>query len=342
MKSFAVWYKRKASANTNVDVDVCADVHVNLFENSKDEWFIDFGLKISNIDFVDKVYLYVPFFISDKGDIADLVHLMDTKLLKALFNDNFHVVEGPPKRRKINLRDEDLIIYQLTVEQEIELCAINDAVESGTILAINTGDITEPVNDSAGFNNIKLYYFRFRIAVRGSSSKVINLEVDDISFTDCSLRKTEIIDFRLNNIRSLTDVVQNEINKGMLFSLKAVHFLILKNAKDLLLYPAGNVSTRMLEDYLWRDYFSDVDSNDIGDLIAYHFKEKYPDNKSEGKTAKGISEFNVLVRFSVSGFPKEAVACVVFFAIIVNMLSSYFYDILSNNFGNMLDIFLGR
>lgn len=340
MKSFAVWYKRKASVNTKDDV--CADVHVNLFENSKAEWFIDFGLKISNIDVVDKVYLYVPFFISDKGDIADLVHLMDTKLLKALFNDNFHVVEGPPKRRKIKLRDENLIIYQLTVEQEIELCAINDAVESGTILAINTGDITKPVNGSDGFKDIKLYYFRFRIAVRGSSSKVINLEVDDISFTDCSLRKTEIIDFRLNNIRSLTDVVQNEINKGTLFSLKAIHFLILKNAKDLLLYPAGNVSTRMLEDYLWRDYFSDVDSNDIGNLIAYHFKKKYPENKSEGKTAKGISEFNVLVRFSVSGFPKKALVYVGFFAIIINIISSVLYDIISNNFGNMLDIFLGR
>lgn len=336
MKSFAVWYKRKASDKS--DVDVCADVHVNLFENSKDEWFIDFGLKISNIDVVDKVYLYVPFFISDKGDIADLVHLMDTKLLKALFNDNFHVVEGPPKRRKIKLRDENLIIYQLTVEQEIELCAINDAVESGTILAINTGDITKPVNGSDGFNDIKIYYFRFRIAVRGSSSKVINLEVDDISFTDCSLRKTEIIDFRLNNIRSLTDVVQNEINKGTLFSLKAIHFLILKNAKDLLLYPAGDVSTRMLENYLWRDYFSDVDSNDIGNLIAYHFKEKYQENKSEGKTAKGISEFNVLVRFSVSGFPKKALEYVAIFAIIINIISSSLYDIIKIIISFLCDI----
>ena len=61
MKSFAVWYKRKASDKPSVDV--CADIHVNLFENSKDEWFIDFGLKISNIDVVDKVYLYVPFLI---------------------------------------------------------------------------------------------------------------------------------------------------------------------------------------------------------------------------------------------------------------------------------------
>lgn len=324
MKSFAVWYKEKETKNSARDI--CADVHVNLFENSKDEWFIDFGLKISNIDFVDKVYLYVPFFISDKGDIADLVHLMDTKLLKALFNDNFYVVEGPPKRRKINLRDEDLIIYQLTVEQEIELCTINDDVESGTILAINTGGITEPVNGSKDFFDVNLYYFRFRVAVRDGAEKVISHEVDDISFTDCSLRKTEIIDFRLNNIRSLTDVVQNEINSGRLFSFKAVHFLILKNAKDLLLYPAGNVSTRMLEDYLWRDYFSDVDSNDIGDLIAYHFKEKCPDDGSKQIYEKKIREFNVLVRFSVSKSPLKALFGVVAFAFIINIISNIVYD----------------
>lgn len=324
MKSFAVWYKAKESKDT--DFDICADVHVNLFENSRDEWFIDFGLKISDIEFVDKVYLYVPFFISGANDVVDLVHLMDTKLLKALFNDNFHVLEGPPKRRKISLGGKELIIYQLTVGQEIEVCKLEDELESGTVLTINTGDITVPVNGSKDFFEVKLYYFRFRIAVRDGASKVISHEVDDISFTDCSLRKTEIIDFRLNNIRSLTDVVQNEINKGVLFSLKAVHFLILKKAKDLLLYPTGNVSTRMLEDNLWREYFSDVDNNDIGDLVAYHFKEKCPDDKSKESHKKGIQEFNVLVRFSVSKSPLKAVLYVVISAIIINIISNLIYD----------------
>ena len=326
MRSFAVWYKEKQ--NTDAEAKQ-ADIHVNILDTGHDKWFIDFGIKIKDIRDIDCIYLYTPFVIENEDAISDLTEYMDTRLLKALFNENLEVLEGPPKRRYVKIRktpktEEDLIVYQLTKSNEVSLREIGDNNAKGSIIAINTENIKAPSMGFESLSQVNTYYFRFRISIPNSKIKVISHEVDKPSLLDCNITKTEIIDFRLNNIRSLNDVIQNEINKGKRFLVNSVHLLILKNSKIMLMYPASDVTTRMLEEDVWHNYFSG-DRYRTGDLVAYHFK-KVSQNSS-------VQEFNVLARFSHREVPYKELLLVLLVTSIINIISSLGYDILKKLLG---------
>lgn len=362
MRSFAIWYKEKEDSkrehensteekakaktgrlretiikeiikelnlNTNnpENTNVAVDVHVNLIESAnKNKWYIDFGIKVQDISNVEIIYLFCPFPIKDVEEIADLTDVMDTKLLKALFNENLTVVEGIAKRRLVKFSNDEnpqVVVYRLDTTNEISLKHINEHEKCGTIVAIDTKDILKPIHESTE-DVCKNYYFRFRIGIPDTGAEIINHEIEGISIASCKFTKTEIIDFRLNNIRSIGDNAQDEINKGEFFYLKSVHLLILKNAKDVLMYPSENPSTRMLEAELWQQYLRGNKDNDkeIEDLVAYHFKKKSTSRDNN------ISEYNVLARFSSTTIPKYAIFWFIVFAIFLELACNALYDYL--------------
>ena len=319
MRSFAIWYLN----NKGKSEQVTADVHVNLIESTKREkWYIDFGIKVHDIQDVSKICLFCPFYIRNTEDIHDLVKVMNTRLLKALFNENLTVVEGFAKRRKVSFfsPDEDkkpFLLYELDKNNELELKYICDDDGTGTIITIDTEDILKAAQDSPA-KECTQYYFRFRIGIPDMGSEWINHEIEGVAVASCNFTKTEIIDFRLNNIRSIGDNAQDEIHKGNKFKLKSVHLLILKRAKDLLMYPSESPSTRMLEAELWHDYLKLGDGTNINDLVAYHFKKK--------ETVEPISEYNVLARFSSTTIPKRALAFFLVFMVFVEIFCNWLYD----------------
>lgn len=318
MRSFAVWF----NGNKINDIPM-ADIHVNLIESKrKGKWNIDFGIKIYNIEDVDNIFLFCPFIINKIDEIKDLATILDTKLLKALFNENLQVTDGYAKRKYVSIlpkNDEKFIVYEIDVNREITIKGINDNNEHGTIITIDIKDIKKSVREQEEIKDINTYYFRFRIGIPYSGSSLVNNEIDGLSVASCTITKTEIIDFRLNNIRSLGDCVQDEINKGKKFVLKSVHLLILKKAKDLLMYPSDHPNTRMLEADLWQNYFSLGNTADVNDLVAYHFKEKKTDEKE-------VNEFNILVRFSTMEITWKAIVLFISFAVILNILCSVAFE----------------
>lgn len=319
MRSFAIWYKEK-NENSNKAV---ADVHVNLIESTKREkWYVDFGIKVHDIQNVSKIFLFCPFYIANTDEIHDLVKVMDTRLLKALFNENLSVVEGLAKRRKVSFsgsgeEKSPFILYELDKNNEIELKYIGDDDGQGTIIIIDTDDILKATQELPD-DGCTQYYFRFRMGIPDRGSELINHEIEGVAIASCNFTKTEIIDFRLNNIRSIGDNAQNEMYKGKVFKFESIHLLILKRAKDLLMYPSESPSTRMLEAELWHDYLKLEDGTDINDLVAYHFKKKDKDGP--------ISEYNVLARFSSTTIPKYALVVFLLFLLIVEVFCNWIYD----------------
>ena len=76
--------------------------------------------------------------------------ILDTKLLKALFNENLQVTDGYAKRKYVSIlpkNDEKFIVYEIDVNREITIKGINDNNEHGTIITIDIKDIKNSVRE---------------------------------------------------------------------------------------------------------------------------------------------------------------------------------------------------
>ena len=202
MRSFALWYSTRDKEKKS---DKQVTVHINLWDKPKDDrknYCFDFGLLVEDIRDIEKIYLYVPFKI-EKSQIRDLGALIsDNKLVNAIFNENFTTTDGEPKRLIVNGNEEkkDFVIYALEVESQITLKdCLRNAPTPGTILEIQIHSI-EP-------SEILRYYFRIRIEVEAYSENLylINDKVEGISIFSNQFTNTEIIDFRLNDVRSCSE-----------------------------------------------------------------------------------------------------------------------------------------
>lgn len=77
----------------------------------------------------------------------------------------------------------------------------------------------------------------------------------------------------------------------MKFNINKIHYLLLRNFNDDFIYYDGDVSSRMLESDLWKDYIEETEE----DLMAYHIKRKR--SEEERKNNIYIESFTNLSRF---------------------------------------------
>lgn len=264
MRSFALWYSTVDKEKLNKGITV----HVNLWDKKeKNNYCFDFGLLVEDLKGIEKIFLYVPFTL-DISQIKDLGGtISNNNLVNAIFNENFTTTQGEPKRLIVNGNSSKpkFIIYSLDIENQINLSSCKrNTYSPGTILEIRTEDIQiQPTN-------ISRYYFRIRIEVGKHDVKFINDEIKGLSVFSDQFTNTEVIDFRLNDVRSCSEELREQFNKGQQFLILAVHYLILRNANDVIVHYGKEMNSRMLENDLWRTYI-DGDNHNI---IAYHIKSK--------------------------------------------------------------------
>ncbi|OFI05012.1 hypothetical protein CLOACE_19810 [Clostridium acetireducens DSM 10703] len=286
MRSFALWYSTK-DKESKLDKEIT--VHVNLWNKKKENqknYCFDFGLLVEDIKSIEKIYLYVPFKI-EKSQIKDLGAIIsNNQLVNAIFNENFTTTDGKPKKLIVNetVEKPKFVIYALEVESQIKINpCIRNASTPGTILEIDTGSIN--------LEKILRYYFRIRIQVGSDDLYMINDEIKGVSIFSDQFTNTEVIDFRLNDVRSCSEELREQFNKGKKFNILAVHYLILRNADDVIIHYGKEINSRMLENDLWKDYIEGDNHN----IIAYHIKNKA--KKKNDNTYDYIEDFSDLTRF---------------------------------------------
>ena len=326
MSSFAVWYKRNSSSvasspeedsGKSLGVSVATEIHVNLWESNicrKDDSsvYFDFGLMIEDIRGIENIYMYCPFKV-DKSTIKDLggCILDNQSLVGAIFNENYRICSGEPRRLLVqshgqippqksdsivdgfHLKKEEenkkFIIYNLDIDNDLNVKHIDDGGYNGTRLKITikkilTGQYAEPIK------NVYKYYFRLRIAVKMSNLKLIFQRAKTLSPFQSAFITTQVIDFRLNDLRSCAPLVRDEFAKGDHFSIRKVHYLLLRKTTDVFIHQGGEVSSRLLEKHLWENYISGLKNN----IVAYHFKKKTGDTSSNSQS---INDYSQLTRF---------------------------------------------
>lgn len=316
MRSFALWYSKKNKESTETNE---ANVHVNLWDKGKNKqsYCFDFGVLIEDIRNIESVLLYVPF-KTEKSQIKDLgAVISNNQLVNAIFNEEFTTTDGEPKRLLVNGTNEkpSFYIYSLEVDKQIELDSCNrSSTTPGTILKIKIGDIQ--VSEGT-----PRYYFRIRVQAKRKDIFLINDEIRGVSVFSDQFTNTEVIDFRLNDIRSCSEALREEFAKGDKFGILAVHYLILRNANDVMVHFGKEMNSRMLENDLWKTYIDDETCH----MIAYHIKAKA---KLDGNDHIYINDFSDLSRFQ---YQKGTARIIIFYILVIVLLG-----VVSGVFGNWI------
>jgi hypothetical protein len=293
MRSFALWYIPNEQlgpidrANEGI-----VDLHINLWKKTtkkRENYCFDFGLRVKNISTTESIKLYCPFPF-EANSIRDLGSVIsNNKLTNAIFNESYKTTEGDPKRLNVKSAENEFIIYTLDTNSQVALTSCKRSNEKpGTIIDIKIADIQ--------VGEIKDYYFRIRVEVPSSDVHLINDEIDGVSIFSNQFTNTEVIDFRINDIRSCSDSLREQFEKGTPLKFRSIHYLILRNASDLAIFHGNELGSRMLESDLWKGYIDNEDQN----LIAYHFKKKSKTSKTSGVPAEKIdyiTDFSTLARF---------------------------------------------
>ena len=283
MRSFVIEYIKRNNEEDTLDNEVELELHVNLWNFKKLETTFDFGFMVDNIDNIENIILYVPFKVKKVEDLGNNIIEKNQILVDAIFNERCETIKFYPKRLKV----------------------------------IKKGNYDTRDRRSADIDNTK-DYFRIRFFPDSNEITMIKRENEKINiFQDASLRTTEIIDFRINDLRSCPENLREEFLRTPRFTIKKIHYLIMRSSTDeYITIGDTEVKGRLLEKEIWKNYI-DIEEND---MIAYHIIKK------------GDGTFLNLSRFKYPLNVGERLFWYIFIAIIFSLVSSYIYDKISELF----------
>ncbi len=345
MRSFAIWYELDTKVKReNIDNNkVTAKVHINFWSqlsylNEEDNCFFDFGILVNDISNIASINLYCPFFIEKKNgnslNVYDLgAKISNTELVDAIFNENYITTGGQPKRyivdrnnsQKTN-ENKQFIIYSLEENNEIELenCKqqlyqpdkkLTQKVSEGTIIKLKIENLV--CNSDESIQNIKEYYFRIRIRVAKNKLFAITQKVHYNNPLRDSFFKTEVVDFRLNDIRSFNPEIKDRFFRNFRFDIKSINFLIMRNITDSIYIEGDVMQCRLLEYNLWEKYIDGLKEN----MVAYHIKKKASEQNS-------IDSFNAVIKIQREETNTNKFIIYLFVLILLGLATNFLYDCL--------------
>lgn len=285
----------------------------------------DFGLMVEDIKSISNIILYCPFHIDKVEDLGGKLS-QKPDLIEAIFNEDCEVLSKiHPNRTKITKRGdkEKFILYKL----DKSLINFHDQDEYGKI-NINVENILSGNEEGLEtLNCTNTYYFRIRIHPKNNEYiYILKRENENINLLqDSSLRTTEIVDFRINDFRSITENMKEEVFRLNTFNIKSIHYLIMRRSTDEFISGSDRYKSRLLEREVWKDYI-DLNNNDV---IAYHFKEVY--EKLDDRQ-KYISSFTNLSRFKYPLNVTRRIFYYVLTIIVISLLSNALYGLFSKFF----------
>jgi len=262
------------------DIKEEAWVHINLWEKKEtNSVIIDFGILVNDVKKIKAIKIYSPYAIKDVKDISTLLK-EHKELITAVFNENY--------QHNVSEKGEEFIIQPHKGDPFV-------------LSPIKEEDLIIKQNDNLVILNIKKVklasvnrsYFRIRITLskESCSNFIFAHESKGSRFSDF-FTSTEIIDFRLNDSRS-----GSNIDVGNFFHIRSVNYFILRDPSEIIIYHGNAMrNSRYLEPDIWEKYGLE------NGLLAYHLYRKAEriENKGSGNSKfsyEYINHFSELVRF---------------------------------------------
>ncbi|MCL3782742.1 hypothetical protein EMN47_20335 [Prolixibacteraceae bacterium JC049] len=313
MKSLALWFDPKGERPKESPK---VESHINVWKlpstkKKEFERFIDIGLLLNNTTSIKRLNIYYPTKIN-KEQVEDLgakiVNSEDDKLINTLFNANFN---------KSQTANSDY--YKISDQTGANLFSIYKLKESN----IAVEEINHGTKISICFKGRvpQNTYIRIRIN-HDYTSLFSHIDKPSNAIFQSAFSKTEIIDFRINEARELSNELLEHIESdGKMYYFKKVHyFFICSSRKEYVFSHVPFVSSRQLEKERWKDYIGDKKIKDEA-ILAYHWKIK---------NEEGLNDFSALVQTKYENNSSRTIVKYIFIlmllTIIFNLLSNFIYD----------------
>lgn len=196
--------------------------------------------------------------------------LKNTDLLDAVFNENYSysTISGTT-HCLVRQPDESVVFDLCNLEKDVNVEVANKF--EGTLLTINAQSIIH----YKGSDVNRKYYVRFRIKGHDFPNLIRKFKPKN-SFLQSTIVTTYIIDFRINNKRSLGRRIMNEAqaNGNEFIEFTKFHFFLMTKAN---IDVDGSSLPRELEKDIWKSY---VEGQDTTDIVAYHNSKKEENEKT--------------------------------------------------------------
>jgi hypothetical protein len=306
--SLAIWYERRHKNDAPVEAPIL-ELHVNLWRDlASSVNFFDVGLLLSKVSDLGRVFLFIPGPIG-LAQISDLSHLLlQGNTLNAVFNDVIEV-QDREEENFTTVKDESpfLRIHHLDTDSDLSTEPVEISSDLlGTILNFRKrlcGRLSQHGNER--------HYIRFRITLDQRTKELFSSEIDPQDWwLLSSFTRTELTEFRLNELRSLPRQVAARAEKSP-FSIERLHYFLVRDFHhELVMQHADFRKVRRLEADLWRHYLRgrlpgdesgpDVLPSDAGDrMVIYHWREDAKFDE-QGYISAPIEDFVAFASFRSS------------------------------------------
>ena len=220
-------------------MNISAELHVNYWKvpvgNGSYKRFLDFGIFINEVARdISSVSFYFPFKVEETS-LRDLGEsLSKSELLCTLFNNEYVVrnIKGSPSYFCVSpsANSESTHPFWLYVlgENNFNVAEVRPYGSIVTVKILSTakknGGIQPATSEKKSKRNL---YFRFRVEDIPVDSIFYEENISN-DFLQNAFSKTEMIDFRINEVREMNPKVYEEITKDKTFlPFSKIHFFLL-------------------------------------------------------------------------------------------------------------------
>lgn len=258
----------------------CHKIDISCFSKPIRDNYIEIGLRITNFEKINKIYIYFPFQFSIL-DISDMVpQLKESDIANALFNEKMSVVTDGSSLYNVSYASGDKKAFYASCTPISE-----DSIESVKEGCILTLDIPK----KNGSN--KVLYKRIRI---NKIETIVNEFSENNFIIDGLFKKLQTIEVSINTTRKLpSSIVDKVINR---INLKSINFFLMTNIFTDITFQSEEIkNSRILEQDIWNNYLGidEKDGKDINKIIAYQWKDLSEESN------KYLQDYNLFVKFSM-------------------------------------------
>lgn len=362
-KSLAFWIESTGGNSANCNGGKAkVDLHINywlLNQNTDKEFhYLDFGIKFEGLEDEDKLSLYFPFQVTKDNYKPGLGAQVcsRTELIQTIFN-------SPHKSTKniaptyVEITFESAKESALRVYTQIDIGSDQNGVrltnfEKGSLLEFPMSQFPNANAKSSDEKQIP-NYIRFRIHLKDEQSKKClsqSYKHRDNPILS-RLESTEIVDFRLNEVRDLPGNIQGKRLSNCF--IKNIHFFLIREIDSEFKQAHANFDRcRLLEKELW-DAYLNLDSGDEKlklppQMLIYHWKESVKSDKNNATNSsdaslqdvaaqeKYIEKFTAFAKFSKITASMKTIFTFFVIAIVLGILSgvlgSWTQDAIENKY----------
>ena len=298
--SIQIWYKGEQGSKLELDVNVWR------IKRLCRKIYIDFGLKITEVNKVKEVFIYFPFEIRE-NDIIDLgCKFSEAKMLTGIFNENYvakienkNIVVSDYKTEKVVFA-----IYQIDTHKDVKF----EPNYKGVIMSFK-------IKPYSGYNR----YFRFRILPKKYGTFIEHYQPKN-SFFESAFTETELLDFRVNERRNQELSLIETTTENARFEIEDINFFVMSPIQDEVTADGINlVYKRQLEaGNFWKEYLGcPYNRMSVYKCNNFNKVDKIESFSCFGKINYRRSNFITIFKYLI-------VLCII--TISYNIISNYIYD----------------